>query len=70
MKKLSTGADSNLKNWIELSSFAFGKYSKAVQLLKEKAESSPNGLEEEVIADEEQLIMVLAKMHANAEGNE
>ena len=62
MKKLSTGQDSTLENWIILSSIAFGENSKQVTFLKEKAEESPNGIKEEVIADEGQLIMVLASM--------
>lgn len=62
MKKLSTGQDSTLENWIALSNIAFGEESEAVQFLKYKAEDSPNGFQEEVIADEGQLILALAEM--------
>lgn len=67
MKKLSTGQDSTLENWITYSSLVFGENSKATKFLKNKADDSPNGLQEEVIADEGQLIMVLARMAKNIE---
>jgi hypothetical protein len=63
MKKLSTGQDSTLENWIALSTAAFGTESKATEFLKERSEASPNGLQEEVIADERQLIGVLINLH-------
>lgn len=62
MKKLSTGQDSTLGNWISLSTIVFGEESEAVKFLKKKAEDSPNGFQEEVIADEVQLITLLANM--------
>lgn len=68
MRKLSTGMDSTLENWIAMSSIAFGEDSVPTNFLKAKAEKSPNGLQEEVVADEGQLIMALHFM--NEEGNE
>lgn len=62
MRKLSTGQDSTLENWIGLSTIVFGEDSEAVTFLQKKAAESPNGLQEEVIADERQLITVLATM--------
>jgi hypothetical protein len=62
MKKLSLGVDSTLENWIGLASATFGKNSEPVKFLKKKADESPNGLQEEVIADEGQLLMVLGQM--------
>lgn len=62
MKKLSLGIDSTLENWIGLASATFGKNSEPVKFLKKKAEESPNGLQEEVIADERQLLHVLGQM--------
>jgi hypothetical protein len=62
LKKLSTGHDSTLENWIGLSTIVFGEESKAVKFLEKKAEDSPNGLQEQVIADERQLITLLANM--------
>jgi hypothetical protein len=63
MEKLSTGQDSTLENWIMLCTMAFGRESKATQFLIKKANESPNGEKEEVIADEGQLLMALGKMH-------
>lgn len=62
MKKLSTGEDSTLGNWITLSSVFFGAESAPTKFLKKEAEESPNGLNEPVIADEGQLLSVLVKM--------
>lgn len=62
MKKLSTGMDSTLENWIALSAAFFGENSPATNFLHEKAKDSPNGYKEEVIADEGQLLMVLGNL--------
>lgn len=62
MKKLSLGMDSTLENWIKLASATFGTDSEPVKFLKRKADESPNGLQEEVIADEGQLLLVLGSM--------
>lgn len=61
MKKISTGQDSTLRNWIDLSIFAFGEDSPATKFLQEKAEKG--SLDEEVIADEGQLLMLLHKLN-------
>ena len=63
MKKLSTGADSTIGNWISLCSVVFGDDSEATKFLKDKAQNSTNGLDEEVIAEESQLLHVLMKLH-------
>lgn len=62
MKKLSVGVDSTLRNWIMLSTITFGADSKPTLYLMEKANESEEGLNEEVIADERQLLMVLGNM--------
>lgn len=62
MRKMSTGQDSTLGNWIAISASVFGEESPQVQFLKEKAEKSPNGLQEEVWADEGQLLGVLLSL--------
>lgn len=62
MKKLSTGKDSTLANWIELSKAFFGPDSKQTNYLVEKAEKAKNGMDEEVVADESQLLYVLLNM--------
>lgn len=65
MLKLSTGQDSTLENWIKNCEMVFGSESRAVKYLKEKVKEAPNGLKEEVIVDETQLLYVLAKMEIN-----
>jgi len=65
MKKLSIGLDSTLGNWIALSSSYFGQDSSPTKFLINKANESPNGIDEEVIADEAQLLLVLSKLFAN-----
>ena len=60
IKKLSTGDASTLKNWLKLSTVAFGENSKSVQFLKNKIKEQ--GENEEVTADERQFIYVLANL--------
>ena len=62
MRKLSTGQDSTLGNWKILSAIAFGANSPQVQFFQEKIDNSPMGEKAEVIADEEQLLLVLVNM--------
>lgn len=61
MLKLSTGDDSTVGNWINLATAVFGEDSKQVAFLKTKI-TEDNGLDEEVIADERQLLMVLLSL--------
>lgn len=68
MQKLSTGADSTLREWITLSQTMFGPDSEPVRFLEKKAAESPNGHDEEVIADERQLLALLVDMHQKALG--
>lgn len=63
MYKLSTGQDSTLENWINLSSAFFGEDSKATKFLLQKAAESPNGRKEAVVADERQLLQLLGSLH-------
>lgn len=63
MMKLSTGHDSTLKSYKELAEATFGKESAAVRFLDKKIASSPNGENEEVMADEGQMIYVLLNIH-------
>lgn len=65
MKKLSLGIDSTLENWVKLSVTVFGEDSAPVKFLQKKAAESPRGLQEEVIADEGQLLAVLGSMFAD-----
>lgn len=65
MKKLSTGQDSTLENWIGLSAVFFGEDSPATKFLIEKANTAPDGIHTEVISDERQLIYALVNMAAH-----
>lgn len=61
--KLSTGDDSTLGSYRKLASIFFGENSKAVTFLDEKIAGSPEGENEEVLADERQMVYVLGMMH-------
>ncbi len=63
MKKLSTGDDSTLGNWLKLVKTFMGEDCPAAQYLQQKIDNSPNGADEEVIADEPQLLHTLANMN-------
>lgn len=60
MQKLSTGQDATLGNYRKLAAACWGETSGAVQFLDTKIAESPNGDNEEVLADETQMIQVLA----------
>lgn len=59
MQKLSTGDDATLGNYRELASAFWGETSGAVKFLDAKIAESPNGKDEEVLADETQMMQVL-----------
>lgn len=63
MNKLSTGADSTLGEWMLLAGAFFGPESKAVTYISKQIDKSPNGPDEEVIADEGQFLHVLMQIH-------
>lgn len=69
VKKLSTGADSTLENWIALSTMFFGEDSNSTKFLQDKAKGSKEGVKAEVVADEGQLIMLLTQMNAGEGSN-
>lgn len=62
MKKLSTGDDSTLGNYRKMAAATFGEGSSAVKFLDEKIKKQ--GEDEEVIADERQVLMALFNMVA------
>lgn len=62
MDKMSTGQDSTLGNWLTMTNAFFGKDSKQAKFIQDKIAESPNGENEEVIADEGQFLMVLGSM--------
>ena len=62
MNKLSTGQDATLGNYRALASMVFGNDSGATKFLDSKIAESPNGRDEEVLADERQMIYLLSAM--------
>lgn len=62
MIKLSTGVDSTLGNYRDLANAFFGEDSPQVKFLDKKIDESPNGRDEEVIADEGQVLYLLAHL--------
>lgn len=62
MKTLSLGIDSTLGNYKKLCETFFGKDSPQVKFIDTKIAESPNGVDEEVLADESQMIMLLASL--------
>ncbi len=60
MQKLSTGQDATLGNYRTLAAAFWGEASGAVKFLDAKIAGSPGGENEEVLADEAQMIQVLA----------
>lgn len=58
---LSTGQESTVANWIALSNVVFGRDSKQVDFLKNLA-TEENGLNEPILADETQMLYVLANI--------
>ena len=51
MTKMSTGDDATLGNYRKMAAAVFGEDSKPVKFLDDKIAASPNGANEEVIAD-------------------
>lgn len=62
MHKLSTGQDSTLGNYLILCRAAFGDNSHATENIRKKITNSPRGEAEEVLADETQMINMLASL--------
>lgn len=58
---LSTGQESTIGNWIDLSSAVFGHDSKQVEFLKSLV-TEESGLDGLILADETQMLHVLANI--------
>ena len=67
MKKLSTGQDSTLGEYRKLTVAMMGEDSEAVKFLDERIAESPVGKNDEVIADEGQMIYLLMSIHNEKE---
>ena len=66
MMKLSTGQDSTLGSYLRLCLAVFGSESPQVRFIMDKIATSPNGANEEVIAEENQMLYLLVNL---PEGN-
>ena len=62
MKKLSTGQDSTLESYLMLCNLVFGEDSAQSKFIQSKVDESPDGLKEEVIAAESQMLILLGSM--------
>lgn len=62
MQKLSTGQNSTLGVYKQLSEVLFGAGSKAVAYLTKQIAKAPNGEQEEVISDEGHMLNLLASI--------
>lgn len=63
MRKLTTGHDSTLGNYRALTVAVFGADSPAVAFLDDKIRVSRKGADEEVLADEGQMVYLLGRIH-------
>jgi hypothetical protein len=59
MNTLSTGMPSTLGSYLKLCNMFFGEESVQTKFIQEKIASNPNGADEEVIADEHQMMYLL-----------
>lgn len=62
MMKLSTGQDSTLGTYLKLSKLIFGDESVQTKFIMNKIAESPNGANEEVIAEESQMMYLLVNL--------
>ena len=62
MMKLSTGQDSTLGSYLKLCLAFFGEESPQVRFIMDKIAESPNGANEEVIAEESQMMYLLVNL--------
>ena len=68
MRKISTGEDSTLGTYRKLANIIFGEGNPAVKFIDKKIAESPDGENEEVIADESQMLYLLVGL-ATGESN-
>ena len=59
MKTISTGQPSTLGTYLVLCELVFGKDSSQASFIQRKINESPNGANEEVVADESQMLYLL-----------
>jgi hypothetical protein len=68
MTKMSTGDDATLGNYRKVAVAVFGEDSKPVKFLDDKIAASPSGVNEEVLADERQMVQVLIQLSERGAG--
>lgn len=68
MRMISFGLPSTLGSYRRLAAVLLGEESKAVKFLDHKIASSPRGAEEEVLADESQMLHMLSSLDAHKHG--
>jgi len=59
MNTLSTGMPSTLGSYLKLCNIFFGEDSAQAKFINEKIASNPNGADEEVVAEESQMMFLL-----------
>jgi hypothetical protein len=59
MNTLSTGQPSTLGNYLKLCNIFFGEESEQAKFIMAKIASNPNGADEEVVAEESQMMFLL-----------
>jgi hypothetical protein len=62
MNTLSLGMPSTLGSYLKLCTLFFGEDSAQAKFIQTKIDESPNGLDEEVIAEESQMMYLLASL--------
>jgi len=70
MKALSTGEPSTLASYLEKCRVVFGTDSPATRFIVKKIRESPNGANEEVVADEGQVLAMLIALHSKGDDQE
>jgi len=62
MTNLSIGMPSTLGSYLKLCNIFFGEESVQVRFINQKIASSPNGADEEVVAEESQMMYLLVNL--------
>lgn len=65
IRMLSVGLPSTLGSYLALTKQVFGETSPACKFIEDKISESPHGVDEEVVADETQVIQLLLAAHKN-----
>ena len=69
MNTLSTGQPSTLGSYLKLCNLCFGEDSAQAKFILDKIATNPNGADEEVIADESQMLYLLVNLPEDHSGD-